>query len=143
MSRRHPLRILIAEDNALNARVCTLMLQRLGYTASLSRDGEEAVVAEATLNPDLILMDVRMPGVDGLEATLRIRSRHPAGDSDDVRRPWIIAMTTNTPSADRDSAQASGMDDFLAKPVLLEDLRRALCRALAAMKLQRPTLPSR
>ena len=134
MGRRHPLRILIAEDNAVNARVCSLMLQRLGYEGRLARNGEEAVSAEALLNPDLILMDLRMPGIDGLEATRRIRSRHPQGPADRLRRPWIVAMTANTQPADRAAAQASGMDDFLAKPFLLEDLRRALCRALAALE---------
>jgi signal transduction histidine kinase/CheY-like chemotaxis protein len=134
MGRRHPLRILIAEDNPVNARVCSLMLQRLGYEGRVVRDGEQAVSSEASLNPDLILMDLRMPGIDGLEATRRIRSRHPQGAADPVRRPWIIAMTANTQPADRAAAQASGMDDFLAKPVLLEDLRRALCRAQAALE---------
>ncbi len=134
MGRRHPLRILIAEDNAVNARVCSLMLQRLGYQGRLARDGEEAVSAEALLNPDLILMDLRMPGIDGLEATRRIRSRHAGGQAEALRRPWIIAMTANTQPADRAAAAASGMDDFLAKPVLLEDLRRALSRALAGLE---------
>jgi CheY-like chemotaxis protein len=138
---RHPLRILIAEDNAVNARVCTLMLQRLGYTATWVRDGQEAMVVEARLDPDLILMDLRMPHVDGLEATRRIRSRHAAAASPPARRPWIIAMTANTQASDRAAARESGMDDFLPKPILLEALSGALGRAHAALLARRTAPP--
>jgi CheY-like chemotaxis protein len=137
LARRHPLRILIAEDNAVNARVCQLMLQRLGYRASLARDGEEAVTAQASLDPDLILMDLRMPGVDGLEATRRIRARPQGEGPPGGRRPWIIAMTANTLASDRTAAFDSGMDDFLAKPLLLESLSSALCRAHGELQAAR------
>ncbi len=133
IAERHPLRILVAEDNVVNARVCQLMLQRLGYQASLARDGEEAVQAQASLDPDLILMDLRMPGLDGLEATRRIRMRHGAEGSQN-RRPWIIAMTANTLASDHAAALDSGMDDFLAKPMLLDSLSSALCRAHTALQ---------
>ncbi|MEB3321599.1 MAG: ATP-binding protein, partial [Synechococcaceae cyanobacterium] len=137
----HPLRILIAEDNAVNARVCTLMLQRLGYTATWARDGQEAMVVEARLDPDLILMDLRMPNVDGLEATRRIRSRHAAATSPPARRPWIIAMTANTQASDRAAALEGGMDDFLPKPILLEALSGALGRAHTALLARRTAPP--
>jgi signal transduction histidine kinase/ActR/RegA family two-component response regulator len=137
LARRHPLRILIAEDNAVNARVCQLMLQRLGYRASLARDGEEAVTAQANLDPDLILMDLRMPGLDGLEATRQIRARRRGEGSAGGHRPWIIAMTANTLASDRTAAFDSGMDDFLAKPLLLESLSSALCRAHGALQAPR------
>jgi signal transduction histidine kinase/ActR/RegA family two-component response regulator len=137
MNHPHPLRILIAEDNAVNARVCTLMLQRLGYQATLARDGEEAVAAQAQLDPDLILMDLRMPHLDGLDATRQIRLRGgETPGSAAGRRPWIIAVTANSQPADRDAALASGMDDFLAKPVQLPELSQALHRA--QLGLQQP-----
>ncbi|KEF43357.1 MAG: hypothetical protein ER33_01025 [Cyanobium sp. CACIAM 14] len=135
-ARRPPLQILIAEDNPVNARVCALMLQRLGYGATVARDGEEAVAAVERRVPDLILMDVRMPHVDGLEATRRIRALRATGP-----RPWIVAMTANALPSDRAAALESGMDDFLAKPVLLEDLSRALDRARDALRSRRAAAP--
>ncbi|MFQ6537334.1 MULTISPECIES: hybrid sensor histidine kinase/response regulator [Aphanothece] len=133
----HPLRILIAEDNSVNARVCTLMLERLGYTASLACDGEQAVLLQGRLDPDVILMDLRMPHLDGLEATRRIRASGAASPEQPSRRrrPWIIAMTANTQSSDREAAMASGMDDFLTKPMVLDDLATALSHAHGALAM--------
>jgi CheY-like chemotaxis protein len=133
----HPLRILIAEDNSVNARVCALMLERLGYTASLACDGAEAVLLQGRLDPDVILMDLRMPHLDGLEATRRIRASGaaPPEQPSGQRRPWIIAMTANTQATDRAEAMASGMDDFLTKPMLLDDLAKALRHAHEALQM--------
>ncbi|MCP9834553.1 response regulator [Cyanobium sp. Aljojuca 7A6] len=125
----HPLRILLAEDNAVNARVCELMLQRLGYGVSVARDGQEALLEQRRLDPDIILMDLRMPKLDGFNATRRIREQAgPEG------RPWIVAVTANIRESDRAAALASGMNDFIGKPIRVESLQSALSRAYAAVQ---------
>jgi signal transduction histidine kinase/CheY-like chemotaxis protein len=120
-----PLRILVAEDNVVNQKVALLLLQRLGYAADLAADGEETLAALRRQRYDVILMDVQMPGMDGLEATRRIRDEWPAAE-----RPRIIAVTANALREDREACLSAGMDDYLSKPVLLEDLRAALCRGV-------------
>jgi signal transduction histidine kinase/ligand-binding sensor domain-containing protein/DNA-binding NarL/FixJ family response regulator len=130
-----PLRILVAEDNVVNQKVALLLLQRLGYAADLAADGEETLAALRRQRYDVILMDVQMPGMDGLETTRRIRDEWPAAE-----RPRIIAVTANALREDRETCLSAGMDDYLSKPVLLEDLRAALCRGLgAAMPAPLPT----
>ncbi|MFT4605686.1 MAG: signal transduction histidine kinase/CheY-like chemotaxis protein, partial [Rhodothermales bacterium] len=114
-------RVLLVEDNPVNQRVAMRMLNRLGITPDLAKDGDEAIAAAGAAPYDFILMDVQMPGVDGLEATRRIRK-----DRGPVPRPRIIAMTANATSEDRSSCLEAGMDDYLAKPVRLEDLRDVL-----------------
>jgi signal transduction histidine kinase/CheY-like chemotaxis protein/ligand-binding sensor domain-containing protein/HPt (histidine-containing phosphotransfer) domain-containing protein len=120
-----PLRILIAEDNVINQKVALLLLQRLGYAADVAADGEETLAALRRQRYDVILMDVQMPGMDGLEAARRIREEWPAEE-----RPRIIAMTANALQEDRETCLSAGMDGYLSKPVLLEDLREALCRGV-------------
>jgi signal transduction histidine kinase/CheY-like chemotaxis protein/HPt (histidine-containing phosphotransfer) domain-containing protein len=119
-----PLRILLAEDNSINQRVALLMLDRLGYRADLAGNGEEVLQALHRQPYDLILMDVQMPGIDGLEATRRIRAELPP-----ERQPRIVAMTANVLPEQRTACLAAGMDDFLQKPVDFADLRAALDRA--------------
>jgi signal transduction histidine kinase/ligand-binding sensor domain-containing protein/HPt (histidine-containing phosphotransfer) domain-containing protein len=123
LAERLPLRILVAEDNSVNQRVALLMLERLGYVADVAADGFEALDALRRQRYDLILMDVQMPGMDGLEATRRIRTEAPR-----ERQPRIVAMTANALREHRDACFAAGMDDFLSKPILLSDLRAALLR---------------
>ncbi|HEY4572556.1 MAG TPA: ATP-binding protein, partial [Thermoanaerobaculia bacterium] len=118
-----PLRILIAEDNVINQKVALLQLQQLGYAADVAADGEETLAALRRQRYDVILMDVQMPGMDGLEAARRIRDEWPAAE-----RPRIIAMTANVLREDRETCLTAGMDDFLSKPVLLEELSAALSR---------------
>ncbi len=119
-----PLRILVAEDNAVNQKVLLLMLQRLGYAADVVADGEEVLDALRRQRYDVILMDVQMPRMDGIEATRRIRDEQSAAEH--PRRPRIIAVTANALREDRETCLAAGMDDYLSKPVLLENLRAAL-----------------
>jgi signal transduction histidine kinase/DNA-binding response OmpR family regulator len=118
-----PLRILLAEDNVVNQRVAQLMLERLGQSADIVSNGEEAVTAVTRLSYDVVLMDVLMPGLDGLEATRRIRAR--LGEH---RQPRIIAMTANVLVGDRERCLEAGMDDYIGKPIKIEELARALQR---------------
>jgi signal transduction histidine kinase/ligand-binding sensor domain-containing protein/CheY-like chemotaxis protein/HPt (histidine-containing phosphotransfer) domain-containing protein len=121
---RLPLRVLLAEDNSINQKVALLMLVRMGYRADVAGNGFEVLEALRRQRYDLILMDVQMPGMDGLEATRRIRAELPPD-----RQPRIIAMTANALREHQEACRAAGMDGFLAKPVLLEDLRAAFLRA--------------
>ena len=121
----HPLRILIAEDNLTNQKVALRMLNRLGYEADVAFNGLEAVTAVHEQIYDVILMDVQMPEMDGLEATRQIRTDLAASN-----QPYIIAMTAAVMQLDREKCLEVGMDDFLAKPVRLEDLAEALKRCL-------------
>jgi signal transduction histidine kinase/CheY-like chemotaxis protein/HPt (histidine-containing phosphotransfer) domain-containing protein len=118
------LRILLAEDSPVNQRVALGLLGRLGYEADVVWNGREAVEALEREPYDVVLMDVSMPELDGLEATRQIceRWRHGA-------RPRIIAMTANAMAEDREACLAAGMDDYLPKPIRLEALQEALRRA--------------
>ncbi|MFB3765744.1 MAG: ATP-binding protein [Methanotrichaceae archaeon] len=117
------LRILLAEDNLLNQKVTMRMLQRLGYHADAVADGQEAVSAIERLHYDVVLMDMQMPEMDGLEATRIIRQRFGVG-----RQPKIIALTAHALEGDREKCIESGMDDYIAKPVNIEELKAALQR---------------
>ncbi len=120
----HPsLRILLAEDNPVNQQVALGQLRKLGYSARLAADGREVLAALRQEACDVILMDGQMPGLDGYETTRRIRAGQ-AGD----RHPWIIAMTANAMQGDREKCLAAGLDDYLSKPVKIDDLRAALHR---------------
>jgi CheY-like chemotaxis protein/HPt (histidine-containing phosphotransfer) domain-containing protein len=124
-----PLRILLAEDNAINQKVALRMLERLGYGAEVVGDGRQALARLEHAAYDVILMDVQMPEMDGLEASRTICARCPAG-----ARPRIIAMTAEAMQGDRDKCLAAGMDDYIVKPVTLDRLAAALaqCRPVAA-----------
>jgi CheY-like chemotaxis protein len=128
LGRRCPLRVLVAEDNPVNQRVATLMLQRLGYRATTVGNGLEALAALELADYDAVLMDVEMPEVDGCEATRRIRANRRT-----PTRPWIIALTAGAMPEDRERALAAGMNDFLTKPVRTDALSAALARAHAAI----------
>ncbi len=120
---RYPLRVLIAEDNSTNQKLALLLLERLGYRADVAGNGLEAVEA-VTLRPyDLVLMDVQMPEMDGLEATRRIRETLP-----EESRPVVVAMTANAMEGDREACLSAGMDDYVAKPIHPEELRAVLQR---------------
>ena len=113
------LRILLVEDDVLNQKVAKLLLARIGASCDVAENGYEAIEAVSTKDYDLVLMDVQIPELDGMEATRRIRSL-------DGRQPRIIALTANTTGAEREACFAAGVDDFLTKPLEPEDLRQAL-----------------
>jgi PAS domain S-box-containing protein len=119
-------RILMAEDSALVRRVARSQLADLEYDVDIVTNGREAVDAFANGRYDLVLMDLRMPEMDGLAATRAIR----AAESNDGRHTTIIALTANTLETDRNGCAEAGMDDFLGKPLLLDELRKALERWL-------------
>ncbi len=118
-----PLRLLVADDHAVNQRLVLHQLSGLGHRADLVSDGAEAVAAVQRRPYDVVLMDVQMPDVDGLEATRRIRA-HFGGQG-----PWIIALTANAEPGAREACLAAGMDDYLSKPLMAADLVAALGRS--------------
>ncbi len=117
----HPLRILLAEDHPVNQKVALKVLKQMGYRADVASNGLEVLDALGRQNYDVVLMDVQMPLLDGLEAARRIR----AGFSADVQ-PHIIAMTANAMEGDREKCLESGMDEYLSKPIRPPQLRAAL-----------------
>jgi CheY-like chemotaxis protein/HPt (histidine-containing phosphotransfer) domain-containing protein len=121
---RSALRILLAEDNAMNQKVALRLLERLGYRADVAVNGLEAIEALERQPYDVVLMDVQMPELDGLDATRRICEQWPP-----ERRPHIIAMTANALPEDREACFAAGMNDYVAKPIRAEELVAALKRA--------------
>ncbi len=121
LARRHPLRILLAEDNVVNQKLALRLLQRMGYRADLAGNGIEAIESVERQPYDVVLMDVQMPEMDGLEASRRITAKWSVGE-----RPRIVAMTANAMQGDREECLAAGMDDYLAKPIRVEELVEAL-----------------
>jgi PAS domain S-box-containing protein len=121
---RSALRILLAEDNAMNQKVALRLLEQLGYRADVATNGLEAIEALERQPYDVVLMDVQMPELDGLDATRRICERWP-----EETRPRIIAMTANALPEDREACFAAGMNDYVAKPIRAEELVAALKRA--------------
>jgi CheY-like chemotaxis protein/HPt (histidine-containing phosphotransfer) domain-containing protein len=118
------LRILLAEDNAMNQKVALRLLERLGYRADVVWNGVEALAALERQHYDVVLMDVQMPELDGLDASRRICERWPPEN-----RPRIIAMTANALPEDREACFAAGMNDYVAKPIRGDELAAALDRA--------------
>ncbi len=127
---RQPLQILLAEDNLVNQKVALHMLKRIGYQAETVMNGAEALEKLRRSPYDVILMDLQMPRMDGIEATRRIIAEFPP-----ERRPYIIAMTANAMEGDREACLAAGMNDYITKPVKLEQLAQVLdrCQPLAQL----------
>jgi signal transduction histidine kinase/CheY-like chemotaxis protein len=121
--KRHPLRILLAEDNQVNQKLALRILEQMGYRADVASNGLEAVESVERQTYDVILMDVQMPEMDGLDATRDIRTLT------DVTQPHIIAMTANALEGDREMCIAAGMDDYVSKPIRVHELVDALMKA--------------
>ncbi len=138
MTTEHRARVLIAEDNVINQRVVTRMLQKLGWEWDLACDGEMAVQLAKTNQYGVILMDCQMPGADGYSASSKIRE-HEA--SNGLCRTPIIALTANVMPGDRDRCLAAGMDDYLPKPLQLEQLRATLVHWSRAVNELVPATP--
>ena len=124
LAAKLPQQILLAEDNVVSQMVARRMLEGMGVRADVAANGNEVLEALERQLYDVVIMDVQMPEMDGLEATRRIGRLNLRG-----RRPWIIAMTANAMEGDREKCLAAGMDDYVAKPVRFEELRAALERA--------------
>ncbi len=118
-----PLKILIAEDNPVNQRVAQHLLELLGYESDVVSNGQSVIDALQQQTYDVILMDMRMPGMDGVEATRRIRRL-----GGQVSQPWIVAMTANAVNEDRQRCLAAGMNDYLSKPIRRDTLSQALSK---------------
>jgi CheY-like chemotaxis protein len=123
MAARHPLRILLAEDNVVHQKLALRILQQMGYRADLASNGSEAVDSVRRQTYDVVLMDVQMPEMDGLEASRRICASAAAS-----ARPRIVAMTANAMQGDREMCLEAGMDDYITKPIRVERLVEALDR---------------
>jgi PAS domain S-box-containing protein len=118
-----PLQLLLAEDNHINRKLALAALGQIGCCADVALDGYEALTATKATRYDVILMDVQMPGMDGLEATRQIRKWEAESGNPPVR---IIALTANALADDRDMCIKAGMNDYLSKPIRLEELRAVL-----------------
>ena len=121
MAERLPLRILLTEDSLTNQKLALHLLKRLGYGADVAGNGREAVEAMQRSSYDVILMDMQMPEMDGLEATRHIRAEIPA-----ERQPTIIALTANAMHGDREMCLEAGMNEYMSKPIRVEELVRVL-----------------
>ncbi|WP_421828876.1 two-component regulator propeller domain-containing protein [Larkinella sp.] len=121
-SKDYPLQILVAEDYPANQKLALNILSKLGYQAHLAQNGAEVMDLVKRRFYDVILMDVQMPEVNGLEATIRIRQQPGP-------QPTIIAMTANAMADDREACLHAGMDDYIAKPIVIEELKNALQQA--------------
>jgi PAS domain S-box-containing protein len=128
MAQRLPLRILIAEDNVVNQKLALRLLVQMGYRADVAANGLEAIQALERQPYDVVLMDVQMPDMDGLEATRQICARWPVGERPGRPRPRIIAMTASAMQGDREMCLAAGMDDYVSKPIRVDELVQALAR---------------
>jgi CheY-like chemotaxis protein len=119
LAEKYPFRILLAEDNPINQQLGLLILKRMGYNPDIAENGKEVLTQLQQQPYDIIFMDIQMPEMDGLEATRTIRSGNG-------HQPVIIAITTNATCQDREECLTQGMNDYLSKPVNIEELIRML-----------------
>jgi PAS domain S-box-containing protein len=123
---KHSVQILLAEDNATNQKLALLMLEQLGYRADVVSDGLAVIEALNHKIYNLILMDLQMPKMDGLSTTRYLREHREIGERS--RSPYIIAITANATRRDREKCLEAGMNDYVSKPIMLQDLANALSR---------------
>jgi CheY-like chemotaxis protein len=122
-------RVLVAEDNPVNQRLIKRILEKLGCRVDVAGDGREALAMTKSLQYDLVFMDCSMPEMDGYQATAELRRRETRG-----RHVPIVALTAHALAEDRERCLAAGMDDYLSKPVRVEEVRAALSRWLIAFE---------
>ena len=122
-----PLRILVVDDHPTNRKFCAAALRKLGFEPEMAASGQEAVDVARRTVLDVVLMDIEMPDMDGIEATARIRNLGPK-----VGRPFMVALTANAIAGDREKYLAAGMDDYVSKPIEIGELIRALRAAAEA-----------
>jgi CheY-like chemotaxis protein len=113
-----PVRILLAEDNVVNQRVATRMLEKEGHVVRVVEDGQQALLALSEERFDLVLTDIQMPEIDGFELARRVRASEGDGEAHQV----IVALTAHASEEDRQRCIASGIDDYLTKPIRRSDL---------------------
>ena len=123
MAEQHPLRILLAEDNRVNQKVATRLLGKLGYEVDVAENGRVTIEVLKKQPYDVILMDIQMPEMDGVEATAAIRAQWPP-----EQQPKIIAMTAHALEGDREHYLGQSMDDYISKPIQIDKLVSALYR---------------
>ena len=128
LAKTLPLRILLAEDHLVNQKVALQILQRMGYRADVAGNGLEVLEALRRQSYDVILMDMQMPEMDGLEAARQIKKLYGDRKQDTSERPRIIAVTANAMESDRNDCIAAGMDDYISKPIRMEQLVAVLQR---------------
>jgi CheY-like chemotaxis protein len=123
LAQRLPLRVLLADDNIMNQRVCLAVFKRLGYAVHIVGTGVEVLQALDAAPYDIIFLDVQMPEMDGYETARHIRARWAANDA---ARPRMIALTANAMPGDRDLCLSAGMDDYISKPMQIQVLQTTL-----------------
>ncbi len=144
LASRLPLRTLLCDDNIINQKVALRLLQQMGYQADVAANGLECLKALERQPYDMIFMDVQMPEMDGLEATRQIRERqkNPEANGNFKQNISIVAMTANAMQGDREKCLAAGMDDYIAKPVRPDDVRRILERWGSRAAVAEPARPA-
>lgn len=120
---KYPLKILVAEDNLINRKLVISILKRMGYNVSYVTNGQEAVDMVRQMDFDIVLMDIQMPVMSGVEATIKIKSEVPHN-----RQPLIIALTANSEVEDKETCLKSGMVDYMSKPINLSVLQNVLSK---------------
>ena len=130
MAKQKPLRILLAEDNVINQKVALGVLRKCGYKADVVANGIEVIDALTRQPYDVILMDIHMPEMDGLDATRRIRSQWSAD-----AQPTIIALTADAMNEQREEYLGAGIDDLVTKPIRIPALISALGRVRKGLDL--------
>jgi CheY-like chemotaxis protein/HPt (histidine-containing phosphotransfer) domain-containing protein len=132
------LRVLLAEDNAVNQRLTVRLLEKRGHTVTVVQDGAEALAAMRRQTFDVVLMDIQMPYMDGLETTQAIRAR----EQDTATRVPIVAMTAHAMEGDRERCLAAGMDGYVTKPLHPTELFEVIARLTASAAHMPETSPA-